>query len=140
MSLNELKIENHHRGSFLTAKTISPPYQTTEIVTLIEDENGDVAKLVLGFQDDHTSSSGVGGLPMSSTVAVKEPYCKSNGEGDYVISVDHPSDIAVLRGDDPAVLLIMQFVAEGKQVSPLQWKSAGDRSYLEKKYTSAIEW
>jgi hypothetical protein len=123
----------------VTAKTITDPYQSVEIVTLIEEENGNVAKLVLGFQDDGSSISG-SSLPINSTVAIKEPYCKFNGEDDYVIRVDHPSDIAVLRGDDPAVSLIMQFVAEGKEVTPMQWKSAGDKAYLEKNYASAIEW
>jgi hypothetical protein len=88
----------------VTAKTITPPYQSTDVVTIIEGENGTVARLALGFQDDSLSISGPT-LPINSTVAIKEPYCKFSGEGDYVIPVDHPSDIAVLRGDDPAVIL-----------------------------------
>jgi hypothetical protein len=139
ISLVDLKVETHHRGCFLTAKTITPPYQSTEVVTIIEEENGNVAQLVLGFQDDSLSISGPI-LPVNSTVAIKEPYCKFTSKGDYVIRVDHPSDIAVLRGDDPAVVLIMQFVAEGKEVTAMQWKSAGDKAYLEKNYASAIEW
>jgi hypothetical protein len=123
----------------VTAKTITFPHQFAEVVTIIEDENGNVARLVIGFQDDSLSISGPI-LPINSTVAIKEPYCKFIGEGNYVIRVDHPSDIAVLRGDDPALVLIMQFVAEGKEVTPLQWKSAGDKAYLEKRYSSAIEW
>lgn len=139
--INEFKVETHHRGCFVTAKTITHPYQLAELVTIIEEENGNVAKLVLGFQEDSPSTSTSGSsLPINSTVAIKEPYCKFNGEGDYVIRVDHPSDIAVLRGGDPAVSLIMQFVAEGKEVTPMQWKSGGDKAYLEKNYASAIEW
>jgi hypothetical protein len=123
----------------VTAKTITPPYQSTDVVTIIEEENGTVARLALGFQDDSLSISGPT-LPINSTVAIKEPYCKFSGEGDYVIPVDHPSDIAVLRGDDPAVILIMEFVAEGKEVTAMQWKGAGDKTYLEKNYASTIEW
>ena len=108
-------------------------------MTIIEEENGNVARLVLGFQDDLHSISGPI-LPINSTVAIKEPYCKFTGEGEYVIRVDHPSDIAVLRGDDPAVMLIMQFVAEGKEVTAMQWKGAGDKAYLDRNYASAIEW
>lgn len=123
----------------MTGKTITAPYQSTDVVTIIEEENGNVARLVLGFQDDSSSMSGPS-LPINSTVAIKEPYCKFSGGGDYVIRVDHPSDIAILRGDDPAVVLIMQFVAEGKEVTATQWKVAGDKAYLEKNYASAIEW
>lgn len=123
----------------MTGKTITAPYQSTDVITLIEDENGNVARLVLGFQDDSLSISGPT-LPINSTVAIKEPYCKFRGDGDYIVRVDHPSDIAILRGDDAAVKLIMQFVAEGKEVTAVQWKAAGDKAYLEKNYTSAIEW
>jgi len=63
-----------------------------------------------------------------------------NGEDDFIIRVDHPSDIAVLRGDDPAVSLIMQLVSEGKKITPLQWKDEGDKVYLTRNYNSAIEW
>lgn len=123
----------------MTAKTITHPYESSDVITIIEEENGNVARLVIGFQDDSLFIS-VPILPINSTVAIKEPYCKFTGDGDYVIRVDHPSDIAVLRGDDPAVVLIMQFVAEGKEVTAMQWKDAGDKAYLEKNYSSAIEW
>jgi hypothetical protein len=134
-----LKVETHHRSCFVTAKTITPPYQSTDVVTIIEEENGTVARLALGLQDDSLSISGPT-LPIDSTVAIAEPYCKFSGEGGYVIHVDHPSDIAVLRGDGPAMTLVMQFVDEGKEVTAIQWKGAGNKVYLEKNYASAIEW
>lgn len=119
--------------------TITPPYEHSETITIIQEESGSVAVLVLGFQDD-TSSKSRPTLPENSTVAIKEPYVQLNEDSDYVIRVDHPSDIAVLRGDDPAVSMIMQFVAEKKEITPLEWKSAGDKAYLERQYASAIEW
>jgi hypothetical protein len=134
-----LKVETHHRSCFVTAKTITPPYQSTDVVTIIEEENGTVARLALGLQDDSLSISGPA-LPIDSTVAIAEPYCKFSGEGGYTIRVDHPSDIAVLRGDGPAMTLIMQFVDEGKEVTAMQWKGVGNKIYLEKNYASAIEW
>jgi hypothetical protein len=123
----------------LTATTITTPYQSTDTITIIQEETGDVAVLVLGFQDQAHQVAG-SSLPQNSTVAIKEPYVQFNEESNYVIRVDHPSDIAVLRGDDPAVSLIMKFVTEKKAVSPLEWKKAGDEAYLERKYPSAIEW
>ncbi|KAH8779315.1 hypothetical protein BGZ57DRAFT_952688 [Hyaloscypha finlandica] len=94
--------------------------------------------LALGLQDDSLSISGPT-LPIDSPVAIAEPYCKFSGEGGYIIRVDHPSDIAVLRGDGPAMTLIMQFVDEGKEVTAMQWKGVGNKVYLEKNYASAIE-
>ncbi len=98
-----------------------------------------MAKLVLGFEDNLYSGNS-SPLPLNSTVAIKEPYCKFSGDGDFVIRVDHPSDIAILRGDDPAVMMIMQFASGNIEMTPLQWRIAGDKAYLEKKYSSAIEW
>jgi hypothetical protein len=57
-----------------------------------------------------------------------------------MIRVDHPSDIAVLRGDDPAVTKIMEFVKEGKDVSRGEWRKQGDGAFLEGKFGSAVEW
>lgn len=136
ISITDLKVEVHHRGCFVTAKTITPAYLSTNVITIIEAEDGSVAKLEIGFQDPLLPSSD---LPENSTVAIKEPYFKYLGEGDYAIRVDHPSDIAVLRGDDPAVSMIMDVVSKTKDITPSEWKTAGDKAYLEKNYSSAIE-
>jgi hypothetical protein len=34
----------------------------------------------------------------------------------------------------------MEVVAKGKDITPAEWKNAGDKAYLEKNYSSAIEW
>ncbi|KAH7382969.1 hypothetical protein BKA64DRAFT_173875 [Cadophora sp. MPI-SDFR-AT-0126] len=134
----DLKLESHHRGGFLTGRTIVRPYHCSEVITIIEGDDGDVAKLVLGFEDSLYCGSQYS-LPINSTVAIKEPYCKYNGEGDFVIRVDHPSDIAVLRGDDPTMSMIMQFASGSVEITPAQWRNAGDKAYLKKKYSSAVE-
>jgi len=132
-----LRPKVHHQGYFLTAKTITPPYLTTQVITIIEEEGGDVAKLEINFQDPSLPDSD---LPPNSTVAIKEPYFKYIGEGDYAIHVDHPSDIAILRGDDPAVSMIMEVVSKTKEITAPEWKRAGDKAYLENNFSSAIEW
>ncbi|KAL2064031.1 hypothetical protein VTL71DRAFT_4525 [Oculimacula yallundae] len=138
ISFKDLKLETHHRGGFITGRTIAFPYQRSEVITIIEGDSGVVIKLVLGLEDNLYSGNAYH-LPINSTVAIKEPYCKYNGDGDFVIRVDHPSDIAVLRGDDETVCMIMQSAAGVIEMSPAQWRSAGDEAYLEKKYTSAVE-
>jgi len=127
----------HHRGCFVTARTITPPYLTAQVITIIEEDGGGVAKLEICFQDPSLPDSD---LPLNSTVAIKEPYFMCNGTGDYAIHVDHPSDIAILRGDDPAVSMIMEVVSKSKEITAPEWKRAGDKAYLEKNYFSAIEW
>jgi hypothetical protein len=72
ISLSELKLDTHHPGCFVTAKTITSPHQLAEVVTIVEDEHGKVNRLVIGFQDDRLSTSGPI-YPINSTVAIKEP-------------------------------------------------------------------
>jgi len=134
---NDLKVEVHHRGCFITARTITHPYLTDQAITIIEDEGGNVAKLEICFQDPSSPDSD---LPLNSTIAVREPYYKRNGDGDYAIHVDHPSDIAVLRGDDPAISMIMEVVSKTKEITAAEWRVAGDKAYLEKRFSSAVEW
>ncbi|KAG4430492.1 hypothetical protein IFR05_014016, partial [Cadophora sp. M221] len=138
ISLKDLKLETHHRGGFITGRTIVTPYHCSETVTIIEGDDDDVVTLILGFEDSLYSGNTYS-LPINSTVAIKEPYCKYNGDRDFVIRVDHPSDIAVLRGDDPTVSMIMQFASGSIEITPTQWRNAGDKAYLEKEYSSAIE-
>ena len=122
----------------MTAKTITPPYVSTEVITIIEEDSGDFAILSLCYQDGSFLDSIP---PQNSTIAVKEPFCKSHSaDGDFIVRVDHPSDVAILRGDDPTLSMIMQYVAEKKEISHAEWKVAGDRAYLDRKYSSAIEW
>jgi hypothetical protein len=80
ISLNELKVETHHRGCFVTAKTITTPYQFADVITVIEDENGNVARFVIGFQDDSLSISGPA-LPINSTVAIEDRTASSPAIG-----------------------------------------------------------
>jgi hypothetical protein len=90
---------------------------------------------VLGFQDDSVTP-----IPQNSTVAIKEPYVQYHESAGWIIRVDHPSDIAVLRGDDPAVTMIMKFVKEKRDVKGEEWRKQGDGAFLEGKFGSAVEW
>ncbi|PMD16655.1 hypothetical protein NA56DRAFT_708545 [Hyaloscypha hepaticicola] len=53
--------------------------RTSLKLTIVEDENGNVARLVIGFQDDSLSTSGPI-LSINSTRAIKVPYCKFTSE------------------------------------------------------------
>jgi hypothetical protein len=49
------------------------------------------------------------------------------GEGNYVIRVDHSSDIAILRGEDPAVVLIMQSWRKERSSAKFRSRQCGAR-------------
>ncbi|CZR57619.1 uncharacterized protein PAC_07508 [Phialocephala subalpina] len=138
ISLFDLRLGTHHRGCFITARTITSSYLSTSLITILEDDTGTVARLIQAYQLPFTSFT-KSSIPINSTIAIKEPCCQFNGKDDWVIRVDHPSDIAVLGGDDEAVAMIVEFADGGKEISAMKWKEAGDRAYLGGKFLSAVE-
>jgi tetratricopeptide (TPR) repeat protein len=88
---------------------------------------------------NHADTSILSGVPEGCIVAVKEPYYKSNGaqeEGDYMICVDHPSDVVLLRFGD-------KVIPEALRLGPVcktgeEWKVAGDRAFLEREFVTAV--
>ncbi|KAK1757818.1 SET and MYND domain-containing protein 4 [Echria macrotheca] len=132
--LTELRVETHHRGKGIIVKVASPPFVGAGAVSVVEDEFGNADKLAIYNQGDTSILSGV---PEGCVVAVKEPYYRFNGsDTDYMICVDHPSDVILLRFTDP-------IIPEPLRLGPLlktatDWKKAGDTAFLEKDFPTAI--
>ena len=118
-------------------RTITDPYVSSGINTLIEDEFENVRKLAVYNQDDALREYV---LPKDSVVAIKEPYYKFNGQDDCVVRVDHPSDLHVLVGLESIVPSQFKESLNGKQPSTKQWKAAGDKKFLAKDYLATISW
>ncbi|KAK3309870.1 uncharacterized protein B0T15DRAFT_16507 [Chaetomium strumarium] len=132
--LCELGAETHHRGKGIIVRVISAPFVGAGAVSIVEDEFGNADKLAIYNQPD---SSILSGAPEGCVVAVKEPYYKNNGaEDDFMICVDHPSDVILLRFTDP-------IIPEALRLGPLlktaeEWKIAGDRAFIEKDFPTAV--
>ncbi len=138
MPLSELRVETHHRGQGIVVRTITPPYRGAGTVTVVEDEHGNVDKLALYNQSD---TSILSSLPEGCVVAVKEPYYKFTGPRDYMICVDHPSDVILLRFNDPIIPEALQTGA-GKAIAktPVEWKTTGDMAFIQRDYPTAVFW
>ncbi|KAL2271351.1 hypothetical protein VTJ83DRAFT_722 [Remersonia thermophila] len=132
--LSELHPETHHRGKGIIVKAVSPPFVGAGAVSVVEDEFGNADKLAIYNQPD---SSILSGVPEGCVIAVKEPYYKNNGaERDFIICVDHPSDVILLRFTDP-------IIPEPLRLGPLlktaeDWKKAGDHAFIEKDFPTAV--
>ncbi|KAB5549606.1 hypothetical protein GE09DRAFT_1241242 [Coniochaeta sp. 2T2.1] len=132
--LTDLRIEEHHRGKGLVVKVVSPPFIGAGVISLVEDEVGNADKLAIY---NHSDSSILSGVPEGCVVAVKEPYYKYNGSGDdYMICVDHSSDVVLLRFGD-------EIIPEALRLGPLlkgaeEWRGAGDRAFLERDLPTAV--
>lgn len=134
--LSELRAGTHHRGKGIIVKLISAPYVGAGAVSIAEDEFGNAARLAIYNQPD---SSILSGAPEGCVVAVKEPYYRNNGAADdFIICVDHPSDVVLLRFDDP-------IIPEPLRIGPLlktaeEWRNAGDRAFIEKDFPTSVFW
>ncbi|KAK3300596.1 uncharacterized protein B0H64DRAFT_352208 [Chaetomium fimeti] len=132
--LTELHAGAHHRGKGLVVKAISAPFVGAGAVSIVEDEFGNADKLAIYNQAD---SSILSGVPEGCVVAIKEPYYKNNGaQDDFMICVDHPSDVILLRFTDP-------IIPESLRLGPLlktaeDWKNAADRAFIEKDFPTSV--
>ena len=117
-------------------KVISAPYLGAGAISVVEDEFGNADKLATY---NHSDSSILSAVPEGCIVAVKEPYYKHNGtENDYMICVDHPSDVILLRFNDP-------IIPEPLRMGPLlksteEWRAAADKAFLDHDYPTAVFW
>lgn len=115
-------------------RTISEPYHGTGTVSIVEDARGNAEKLALYHQSD---SSALSAIPEGTCIVVKEPYYKFNMSGDYMVCVDHPSDV-VLLGDGSS-LIPEHWRSEGKPTETTDgWREKGDRAFIEKDLRVAL--
>ncbi|KAI6356038.1 hypothetical protein MCOR25_007992 [Pyricularia grisea] len=137
ITLNALRPDTHHYGKCLIVRTVALPHTGVGTTTIVEDDTGAVERLVIFAYSD---SSILSNVPEGCFVAIKEPFFRTSskeeneGEPDQppgaFISIDHPSDIVLLRFSDPAI------AARFGSVTPLlgsadEWKQAGDASFLQ---------
>lgn len=129
-------METHHRGQGIIVRISSPPFFGAGAISIVEDEHGNADKLAIYNQGDTSILSGV---PEGCVVAVKEPYYKYNGsDNDYMICVDHPSDVILLRFTDPLIPEPLQLGSVLKTAE--DWKKAGDTAFLGKDFSTAVFW
>ncbi|KAL0932191.1 protein lysine methyltransferase SET5 [Colletotrichum truncatum] len=143
MRLDELLVENHHEDKYLAVKTISLPYRGAGTITVVEDEHGNVDKMALYNQGD---SSVLQSIPEGTVVIIKEPYYKFSGDNDYMLCIDHPSDIVRLRQGPDESLIPEPFKEPEELKAPNEWSKAGDEAFISKNlplavanYTRALE-
>ncbi|KAK8136450.1 SET domain-containing protein [Apiospora sp. TS-2023a] len=134
--LRDLLVEMHHEDKVLVLRTITELYPGAGIVAIVEDETGDADKLTIYNQNE---ASALSALPEGSVVAIKEPYYQFNGDGDFMICVDHPSDIMLLDDGHPLVpKCFYKADEEHGEATPTAWVRKGDESFMGGKFPDAV--
>lgn len=129
MPLSDLLVENHHQGKMITVRTITPAYVGAGAVAIVEDEWGNVEKLALYNQGDASVLSAV---EEGTVLLIKEPYYKFSGESDFMLCVDHPADVRVLRPGPDDELIPAPFRREEEFKLASEWRDAGDRAFMKR--------
>ena len=102
LKIKDLLLETRHTGQALIVRRFGPVATSPVGGTYgVEDEAGTVELLLVdafSFAGDHT-------IPVDAVIAIKEPYCKVDGNGNPRIKLSHPSDLMVLPPDHEMVPL-----------------------------------
>ena len=57
-----------------------------------------------------------------------------------VVSVDHPSDVLLLRFSNPLIPERLRAGTEQMTKSPDEWKAAGDTAFIQRDLPTAVFW
>ncbi|RDW63192.1 TPR domain protein [Aspergillus mulundensis] len=141
--ISDLRLETHHRGSYLLLRAVTPSEIITGILLLAEDEADDVIKLQLYNQDIDSMKHC---LAEGSVVVIKEPYLKATADGGFGIRVDHVSDAKFLSAHDDLIPLAwrdkvmeIDISADGWKLKGNEWFNKGNYHLAKDCYSRALE-
>lgn len=138
ITIRDLRLETHHRGTYLLLRSISPPSRMTAIAALVEDENRDVILLQLYQQEDEDTREATDIVSVGTILLVKEPYFKVMADGEYGLRVDHLSDVIHINGEDPKIPAVLRPRLIEIEHSPESLKIRGNLAMSERRYWDAI--
>ncbi len=141
VTLDTLRVGQHHRGQGLVVKAVTPAFRGVGAVSIVVDRLGNADKLAIY---NHSDTSLLSNLPEGCVVAVKEPYYQRTGKGsECMLCIDHPSDVLLLRFDDPLIPPALR-PSEAEQAvlrkTPEAWRQAGDMAFLQRDLPTAAYW
>lgn len=138
ITIKNLQLETHHRGTYLLLRSITPPNRMTAIMAVMEDEDGDAILLQLYQQEDERNRAAADIVNVGTILLVKEPYFKVMGDGEYGLRVDHLSDVVHLTSGDSWIPKAWQPRRIKIGLSAESLKTRGNISMGKKKYWDAI--
>lgn len=138
ITIRNLQLETHHRGTYLLLRSITPPSRMTAIMAIMEDEDGDAILLQLYQQEDERNRAAADVVKVGTILLVKEPYFKVMGDGEYGLRVDHLSDAVHLTSGDAWIPKAWQPRRIKIELSAESLKTRGNISMGKKRYWDAI--
>ena len=112
------------------------------ITTVVQDKDGNVDRLAVYNGDRNVAAAEV--LSHNTVFGIKEPFYKATMDGGYTLRVDHPSDLVLLRSDDPLVpvelhpSLVELHPSLVELKGLMNWKEEGNEAYKSQNYLHAV--
>ncbi|KAF7879007.1 hypothetical protein EAF04_000207 [Stromatinia cepivora] len=137
--IRNLRLETHHRGSYLLVRALTLPSRITAIMAIVEDKNGDAIQLQLYQQPDEKFCPATSVILKNDTFLIKEPYFKTTSDGGYGLRVDHVSDI--IRLDEHHDMLPEKWKPTVLDIGKTadDWKQEGNVAMGKNHYWAAIQ-
>jgi hypothetical protein len=136
--MRNLSTRSRKQGEFMFVRSIVDPYVFSSSITIVEDENGDVARLTVCNIDDLWIDPVI---DKGAILAIKQPCWSVVSHGGYHIRVDHPSDLILL---DPASDMIPSAWKSAERIDSTstaeEYKIEGNMMFLKKKFRKALRW
>lgn len=138
INIADLALETHHRGRYMSLRSVTPPTRMTALMAVVEDEKMDATNLQIFQQEIETEKAALDIFPQGTVCIVREPYFKLTADGNYGLRVDHVSDIQWLRGQDKRLPMLWRSRIEKTKTAD-EWKLDGNLSLKDGKYRAALE-
>jgi hypothetical protein len=118
IALRELQLETHHRGRSVILRAVTELKRFDGVMMAVEDEAGNVTLVDLYNQLGPRVARAFEAVAMPPPVVfvIKEPFFHVTHHGDYVIRVDHPSDVVWLPENDKRISAARRASARDKTV------------------------
>lgn len=79
--LKDLKLQIHHRGSYVLLHVVTPAVVLMAVMAVMEDEEGDGINFHLYHQSDQRDRPAEDAVKLGSVCIIKEPYFKVMNDG-----------------------------------------------------------
>ena len=138
--LKDLLLETHHRGSYILVRSITQAESMGAVMAIVEDEEKDAISLQMLNEKLRCQD---GCADKGQILLVKEPYLTSMSDTEYVVRVDHVSDIMFIPFFDEMVPSAWRERIpehETSQWMARDWLSMGNEYLNRGKFYSATEW
>ncbi|KAI0160748.1 TPR domain protein [Xylariaceae sp. FL1272] len=97
MPLLQMRVFERHPGKKVTVRVLTPPLTVGTISAIVEDENGNVVRLELCHQPKLPLIGAEDILCPNTVLLVKEPFFMLDMDRQYVLRVDHVTDVIWLQ-------------------------------------------